>query len=134
VLTPLPSPPSTDQSAYPSGDSDADEDATRLVLPDEVTRFVAPPAHTPTVSAPGADDVTRFEPAADIHAAGQVALRHHLSLQPPILIDARLKPGFPDELFADAETAATVSRRWKEYFPGGKVEMGDSGLGHLDPG
>jgi 4-hydroxybenzoate decarboxylase subunit C len=76
---------------------------------------------------------TRFEPAADIHAAGVEVLRHHLSYKAPILIDARLKPGFPKELFADDETAATVSRRWKEYFPAGNVEMGDSGTGHLTP-
>ena len=44
-----------------------------------------------------------------------------------------MKPWFPKELFADEETAATVTRRWKEYFPEGKVEMGDSGTGHLTP-
>jgi UbiD family decarboxylase len=74
---------------------------------------------------------TRFEPAADLHAAARRVVRNHLSYQPPVLIDARMKPWFPDELFCDEETAATVSRRWKEYFPEGKVEMGDSGLGHL---
>ncbi len=76
---------------------------------------------------------TRFEPAADLHAASVEAVRHHLSYKPPILIDARLKPGFPKELFCDEETAATVTRRWKEYFPDGKVEMGDSDSGHLTP-
>lgn len=76
---------------------------------------------------------TRFEPAADLHAAGTELVRHHVSYQPPILIDARMKPWYPKELFADEETAATVSRRWKEYFPGGTVEMGDSGTGHLTP-
>ena len=76
---------------------------------------------------------TRFEPAADLHAAARRVVRNHLSYQPPVLIDARMKPWFPDELFCDEETAATVSRRWKEYFPDGKVEMGDSGLGHLTP-
>jgi hypothetical protein len=76
---------------------------------------------------------TRFEPAADLHAAGVRVVRNHLSYQPPVLIDARMKPWFPDELFCDGETAATVSRRWKEYFPEGKVEMGDSGAGHLTP-
>ncbi len=74
---------------------------------------------------------TRFEPAADLHAASRDVVRNHLSYKPPILIDARLKPGFPDELFCDQETEATVTRRWKEYFPGGKVEMGDSNAGHL---
>ena len=75
---------------------------------------------------------TRFEPAADVHAAGRSLTRNRVSLRAPILIDARLKPGFPRELSADPETAATVTRRWKEYFPGG-MEMGDAEAGHLDP-
>ena len=48
-----------------------------------------------------------------------------------VVIDARMKPGYPDELFCDPETASRVDRRWKEYFPGG-MEMGDSARGHLD--
>jgi 4-hydroxybenzoate decarboxylase subunit C len=75
---------------------------------------------------------TRFEPAADIHAAGRTVLRNHVSLRGPILIDARRKPGFPSELVADEETAATVTRRWKEYFPAG-MPMGDADAAHLDP-
>jgi hypothetical protein len=47
------------------------------------------------------------------------------------VIDARLKRGFPKELHCDPETAATVTRRWREYFPAG-MEMGDSDRGHLD--
>ena len=74
---------------------------------------------------------TRFEPAADIHAAATETLRNHLSYRPPILIDARLKPGFPDELFCDETTDRKVTERWREYFPRG-VEMGDSAKGHLD--
>jgi 4-hydroxybenzoate decarboxylase subunit C len=76
---------------------------------------------------------TRFEPAADVHAASREVVRSHLVHHPPIVIDARLKPGFPAELSADPETAATVTRRWKEYFPAGGVEMGDAERGHLDP-
>jgi 3-polyprenyl-4-hydroxybenzoate decarboxylase len=76
---------------------------------------------------------TRFEPAADVHAASREVVRSHLVHHPPIAIDARLKPGFPAELSADEETAATVTRRWGEYFPGGGVEMGDAERGHLDP-
>ncbi len=76
---------------------------------------------------------TRFEPAADIHAARSRVVRNHIAYTPPILIDARLKAGFPDELFCDETTAGTVSRRWREYFPEGKVEMGDSDRAHLDP-
>jgi 4-hydroxybenzoate decarboxylase subunit C len=75
---------------------------------------------------------TRFEPAADVHAAAKRIARNHLAYEPPILIDARLKPGFPEELRADETTAALVSRRWREYFPAG-VEMGDAEAAHLDP-
>ncbi len=75
---------------------------------------------------------TRFEPAADIHAASTEVKRHHLSYTPPIVIDARIKPPYPDELFCDPDTAALVTRRWKEYFPDGGIEMGDSDKGHLD--
>lgn len=74
---------------------------------------------------------TRFEPARDIHAAATRVVRHHIAYTAPVVIDARLKPGFPDELFCAPEVAATVTRRWKEYFPGG-MEMGDSARGHLD--
>src|SRR5205807_253536 len=38
---------------------------------------------------------TRFEPAADIYAAETEVVRHHLTYKGPIVIDARLKPGFP---------------------------------------
>jgi 4-hydroxybenzoate decarboxylase subunit C len=76
---------------------------------------------------------TRFEPAADIHAAQQRVVRHHVSYTPPILIDARMKPWFPKEVECDPDTAALVSRRWKEYFPHRRIEQGDSSRGHLDP-
>ena len=76
---------------------------------------------------------TRFEPAADIHAAEQRVVRHHVSYTPPILIDARMKPWFPKEVECDPLTAALVTRRWREYFPHRRIEMGDSSRGHLDP-
>ena len=75
---------------------------------------------------------TRFEPAADIHAASQRVVRHHISYEPPIVIDARLKPWYPKEVTCRPDVAATVTRRWHEYFPDGGVEMGDSERGHLD--
>jgi hypothetical protein len=74
---------------------------------------------------------TRFEPAADIHAAETTVVRNHIAYTAPVIIDARLKPGFPEELVCDPQTAATVTRRWKEYFPRG-MEMGDSDRAHLD--
>ncbi len=75
---------------------------------------------------------TRFEPAADIHSASQRVVRHHLAYEAPIVIDARMKPWYPKEVSCDPQTAATVTARWKEYFPGHSVEMGDSERGHLD--
>ena len=75
---------------------------------------------------------TRFEPAADIHAATQRVVRHHISYESPIVIDARMKPWYPKELSCRTDVAQAVSRRWSEYFPGGKVEMGDAERGHLD--
>ncbi len=75
---------------------------------------------------------TRFEPAADIHAAATRVVRHHVVHEAPVLIDARRKPSFPKELTCDPETAALVTRRWSDYFPDGRVEMGDSEAAHLD--
>ena len=75
---------------------------------------------------------TRFEPAADLHARDLRLVRSQPSYTPPIVIDARMKPNYPDELFCDPDTAKLVSDRWNEYFPNGKIEMGDSDRGHLD--
>ncbi len=74
---------------------------------------------------------TRFEPAADLHAAATRVERHHLVYTGPIVIDARMKPSYPAELRCDPDTAALVTRRWREYFPDRVVEMGDSDTGHL---
>ena len=59
-------------------------------------------------------------------------VRHHVVHEPPVLIDARRKPAFPKELSCDPDTAALVTRRWREYFPDGRVQMGDSEAAHLD--
>jgi UbiD family decarboxylase len=75
---------------------------------------------------------TRFDPAADIHAAKIEFVGARASFTPPIVIDARRKPSYPEELFCDETTAKLVDRRWKEYFPNGNVEMGDSDRAHLD--
>jgi len=76
---------------------------------------------------------TRFEPAADIHAEATRVVRNHVSYTAPILIDARMKAWYPREVSCRPDVAETVSRRWREYFPGGRgVEMGDSERGHLD--
>jgi hypothetical protein len=59
---------------------------------------------------------TRFEPASDIYAARTTVQRHHLVYTGPIVIDARTKPGFPDELVVREDIKALVERRWAEYF------------------
>jgi hypothetical protein len=75
---------------------------------------------------------TRFEPAADIHAADRQISRNHVAYRGPIAIDARIKPWYPKELATDADIAGRVTERWNEYFPSGRVEMGDSEKAHLD--
>jgi len=75
---------------------------------------------------------TRFEPAADISASRRELVRNHVAFTAPVVIDARLAAGFPDELFCSPEISQRVDERWLEYFPDRKVEMGDSGRGHLD--
>ncbi|OXM13081.1 UbiD family decarboxylase [Paenibacillus herberti] len=60
---------------------------------------------------------TRFNPADDIYALAD-ARRHHLAYHLPIVIDARMKPGYPDELFPREDIVQLVDKRWKEYFPG----------------
>lgn len=60
---------------------------------------------------------TRFEPASDIYAAKTSVVRHHLAYQPPVVIDARMKPGYPDELIVRPDVGELVDRRWREYFP-----------------
>jgi len=98
-----------------------------LVLTDEPARAARSPINFLWTT------FTRFEPAADIHAAASTVHRHHIAYEAPILIDARLKPGFPQELSCAPEIAQRVGRRWKEYFPEGRVEMGDAESAHLDP-
>jgi UbiD family decarboxylase len=75
---------------------------------------------------------TRFDPAADIHAREVSLVHNHVVRRAPILIDARMKAPYPEELSCDAHTSERVDARWKEYFPGGGVEMGDAERGHLD--
>ncbi len=77
---------------------------------------------------------TRFDPARDLTAKSTDLVHGHAAFTPPIVIDSRMKPSYPEELFCDDETAGVVERRWKEYFPAGGVEMGDSASAHLDRG
>ncbi|MDQ1556952.1 MAG: 4-hydroxybenzoate decarboxylase subunit [Pyrinomonadaceae bacterium] len=60
---------------------------------------------------------TRFEPASDIYAKKTSVVRHHLSYSTPLVIDARMKPTYPDELVVRPDIKQLVDRRWREYFP-----------------
>jgi menaquinone biosynthesis decarboxylase len=57
---------------------------------------------------------TRFDPAHDIYAPSKL-VNHTLQYQFPIIVDARMKPGYPDELEVDPKVSNTVTSRWKEY-------------------
>jgi UbiD family decarboxylase len=96
-----------------------------LVLTDEPARAARSPINFLWTT------FTRFEPAADVHAASTRLVRHHVAYTPPVAIDARLKPGFPEELRCAPEIARRVGERWREYFAAG-IEMGDSDAAHLD--
>ena len=121
-----PSYASESNAAQRLADDAAFADWPLVILTDDARRATASPMNFLWTT------FTRFEPAADIHAASQLVVRHHVSYTAPVVIDARMKPPYPKELFCDEETAALVDRRWKEYFPDGGVEMGDSDRGHLD--
>ncbi|HJO38070.1 MAG: UbiD family decarboxylase [Vicinamibacterales bacterium] len=97
-----------------------------IVLSDEPARAVRSPTNFLWTT------FTRFEPAADVHAAATRVVRNHLAYTAPVVIDARLKSGFPAELTCREDVAAKVDARWKEYFPAGGVEMGDAERSHLD--
>jgi len=76
---------------------------------------------------------TRFNPATDLHSASQRIVQGHIAYSGPVVLDARMKPWYPNEVFAAPAVARQVDERWKEYFPSGGVEMGSSDLGHLAP-
>ncbi|HVG93512.1 MAG TPA: UbiD family decarboxylase [Planctomycetota bacterium] len=58
---------------------------------------------------------TRMEPAADLHGRERVTARFHTGLLAPVVVDARMKPGYPRVMEVDPETRALVDRRWDEY-------------------
>lgn len=97
-----------------------------IVLTDEPARAAASPMNFLWTT------FTRFEPAADIHAADRRIVRNHIAYQAPVVIDARLKPDFPPELHGREDIAKLVTRRWNEYFPSRRVEMGDAERANLD--
>jgi len=57
---------------------------------------------------------TRFDPAQDIFA-NFIVQNHKLVYRGPVIIDARMKPGYPKEVEVDPQTRELVDKRWKEY-------------------
>jgi 3-polyprenyl-4-hydroxybenzoate decarboxylase len=81
-----------------------------IVLVDDVHKATATPSAFLWTA------FTRFEPAADIHAASTTVHRNHVAFTPPVVIDARMKPWYPKEVECDPDTSHLVDRRWREYF------------------
>ena len=104
--------------------SDDPEQASRLAREESFGRWPLVVLHDDANVAKSTIDFlwatwTRFEPAADIYAAETKVVRHHLAYRGPIVIDARIKPGFPEELVVREDIGKLVDRRWAEYFPNG---------------
>ncbi len=59
---------------------------------------------------------TRFDPAHDLYAKSTI-VRNKIRYEGPLLIDARMKPFYPDEVTTRPDIAQLVSDRWREYFP-----------------
>lgn len=66
---------------------------------------------------------TRFNPSTDILARTVTAKHNHLAYEPPIVIDARMKPWYPKEVEPREDIVRRVDERWREYFPSGDAHM-----------
>ena len=60
---------------------------------------------------------TRFNPATDIHAKNVELRNNHIGYACPVVIDARMKPWYPQEVEPHPDTVRLVDERWGEYFP-----------------
>jgi UbiD family decarboxylase len=59
---------------------------------------------------------TRFNPATDIYARSIELKNNHIGYTAPIVIDARMKPWYPEEVEVRDDIAKLVDDRWSEYF------------------
>ncbi|MBW4080953.1 UbiD family decarboxylase [Paenibacillus sp. S150] len=59
---------------------------------------------------------TWFDPASDIYAEYEIK-RHHIGYKLPLVIDARMKQGYPEELVPREDIVRRVDRNWRSYFP-----------------
>lgn len=60
---------------------------------------------------------TRFEPAADVYSKAQQLKRFHVSMEAPLLIDARMKAWYPGKLVMPQEVVERVGEVHREIFP-----------------
>ena len=60
---------------------------------------------------------TRFEPAADIHAAKTTMKRFHVGLIAPVVFDCRIKPWHTDVLEVDTTTCTRVDTLFPKIIP-----------------
>ena len=60
---------------------------------------------------------TRFEPAADIHGSSKNIKRFHVGLQPPVVIDCRMKPWYTEVLEVDDATRIKVDEKYHRILP-----------------
>lgn len=60
---------------------------------------------------------TRFEPAADIYSASRQEIRFHVGVTPPVVIDCRMKPWYPDVLEVDEKTKILVDSKIDSILP-----------------
>ncbi|EIT84595.1 UbiD family decarboxylase [Fictibacillus macauensis ZFHKF-1] len=58
---------------------------------------------------------TRFDPAFDLYATSEI-VRNKIKYSGPIVIDARMKPFYPETVETREDINTLVSTRWKEYF------------------
>jgi 3-polyprenyl-4-hydroxybenzoate decarboxylase len=57
---------------------------------------------------------TRFAPGQDIYARREI-IENRVVFHGPVVIDARMKPFYPDVVSADEQTVKLVDQRWKQY-------------------
>ena len=58
---------------------------------------------------------TRFDPAHDIYADAAI-INNRIQYRGSVIIDARMKPFYPDELIPREDVVKLVTGRWGEYF------------------
>ena len=99
--------------------TEGNKDAARLLAQPEIQGFRLVLLHDDPEAATASPQAflwhifTRFEPAGDIYGQYRVK-RLHLAFEAPLVIDCRMKPGYPDVLVPDEQTVAEVDAIWDQ--------------------